>query len=603
MSTPTTTWAKIPHSLGAEAAEVTAMLHQTMEPLTAPLIRISPPGDLSSEGTAVSKPTNTFTLDWTALPVVPTTTIFQLGPQIMRNGAFSQILGKNSQQPFVLLMDPIVGYITRTIAPASAWALVAPGTFNIFYNMSMSFSGVAAAGFTGVDTVAEPNSTINLPITTMTFASGPWRPYGDYTVAGNVDGRRVFWADGSDSLNAAGVTVAFGQSWGFTFKINNLGAAPIAINTWNIQLNLHTSENDRIQVNNWLGAAVPAFGSVTVNCDSLNYSGYFSIDLSFNDALLQTPIQLSQLQLKMNTVYAYSHVVYTSQQDKALMIDNLRVNGSSMLLSNTTTDISKGGTVYAVQSPGERPWNTWLTSEAVIAGANTQSRTVQPWNKGLYCYVKPQGAQPLRLETAYPKTYSNDTVLPAFPNFRPFADRGYVVALISPPVQLTTTPQYPTAQVTATFCRAIEFSTTDQFFNVKTSEVASSYFNSYADLIRTAPQFFENPIHLATIGRLLTGAVQKVIEWAPRVANAVLGTGRVAQAVKNELPTEPMRNQQRAQQQPRPRADTRARPQPRPRHVRISRKPGRKASNSSNNRRPSTPRKGGLAMHLDSKKR
>lgn len=523
------------HSALAEREEVKAMLHQTMEPFTASLIRISNPGDLTSLGTAVAKPVETQTLDWTVVPQVvgatPALTQLQsqmgFGPSGI-NLSQTPILGDVVWQPFMLLMDPVVGYITRRLAPSNAWSLGAPGTASISYSIRTFFPGITVIQSptvsNRVDFMAGPGQVVNLPVADMTFSQGSWKPYGNYCTCGDVLGTRVFWADGSDSLNATGAKVNNGQSWVVTLTVLiPLGYPGMIAGQWFIETRVHSSEDGYSTISQTPGPAVAAGTQTPVTTLPCNTSGYFSLHLVFEDDTPATlPMRIISTTLGLNTVSSYDHVSLSGQQNKQDIIDQIRVNGSGMLLSNVVTQYSKGGTVYGLQSTAEHPWFYWTQSLSNLTNANTQMRTVQNWDKGLYCFVKPQGGTPLAMETAYFKQGElNRSENRSLPMFRPFGKKSYVVVIIVPPNVIGSTVVYPTAQTTYTVCRAIEFTTMDQFFNVDTSKVATSFYSDYVDGIRSVPQFYENPLHLAAIGGLVAKVAQKVVEWAPKVIKGI----------------------------------------------------------------------------------
>lgn len=541
---------KVPsHTLAAEKQEVVAMLHQTMEPLTAGLIRVSPPGDMSSQGTAVAKPIVTETLDWSTIPLVPGTTITQLqvslayGPTAKASGI--PVLGDSRWQPFVLLMDPVVAAIVRRIAPVNAWTLALPGATTVSYVMRTAFPGVLQRNIVPedwrVDFIATPDSHQNIVLQDMTFLSGSWKPYGDYAPAGDVGGTRVFWADGGDSLGTTGAVVPGGQAWVVAVTLSiPAGFANLVVNSYNIEVRLHGGPTVSSSVVEVLGPAVLSGGpSVLVTLPRVNFSGYFSLWINFDSSMVNpTPVSVPQVVLGLNTISSYHHMSLSGMQNKGLVVDQVRVNGSSLLLSNVVNNVAKGGSVYAIQSDAEKPWYFWTQSLTHITSANTNLRVVQSWDKGLYTFVKPQGGRPLALEEAYLKD-GNLLVTDTrhLPMFKPFGEKSYVVAVIVPPFlnPAAAVSLYPTAVTTFTVCRAIEFTSMDQFYNVEVSKVASAFFNDYADLVRGVPQFYENPLHLGAIGGILAGVAQKVVEWAPKVAKGIVTAGKVVLGMQRNV--------------------------------------------------------------------
>jgi len=534
-------------SVYAEKEGLHEMLHQTMEPFTSSLVRISLPGDMSSQGTALAKPVETSTVDWTFLPTVGTTSIIQTQSTIsfgnvrpsLVNPVAESILGDYTWQPFVLLTDPVVGMITRRIAPKIAWTLAAPGVTPTVYTMLTCFPGVIVKNPAGTPSMADfvggPSSCQPIPLTHGVFGGGPWKPYGDYFPCGDVCGSRVFWADGADSLDNTGATVNNGQAWKITLELQVLaGFANLTGADWKVEIRLHSSNSSSSVIAVVDGITLTAGVSTIFNLPAVNTSGYFSISFLFEDANIFAPMVVRSVLLGLNCVSSFHHVSLSGQQNKPGIVDSIRVNGAGLLLSNTVTEISKGGSVYALQSPGETPWWYWMLSLTNITNANTMSRTVMGWNKGLYTFVKPQSGNPLALTTAYykPALTSRQTAR-YLPMFEPFSSRSYVVALCVPATVSNNAASvvYPTSQVTYTICRAIEFTTTDQFFNVDVSRLSTSFFNDYVDALRVVPQFYENPLHLGAVGKIISSIAQKVVEWAPSLISGLT----VAKKYANEI--------------------------------------------------------------------
>jgi len=548
---------KLPaHGAAVEREEVKAMLHQTMEPFTASLIRVVAPGDLSCEGTALAKPVETDTLNWTFLPLVPGASA---GGIVQTQSAISYgrgdstvpasstpILGDVNWQPFVLLMDPVVSYITRTLAPKDTWDMFTPLVPNIAYWATLMFPGVIAnqASFPEYrcDVVGTSLGVCNIPIADMRWLLGPWKPYGDYVPGGDVLGTRVVWIDGADALDNSGAVIRAGQGWRFTMAVTiPAGYGGLLDGSWFVECRLHANESSYETVFVCPGPLVNSGSGRTFSSPLVAFSGYFSFWIKFDDTVGLTPIPLNiySFVIELNTISAYRHASISGMQNKAAVIDQVRVNGSSMLLSNVVMQNAKGGTVYGIQSSAEHPWYYWTQSLTNITSANTTMRTVQNWDKGLYCFIKPQGGLPFSMDVAFQKQgrLNFSDTLDIIPMFRPFGPKSYIVAIVVPPdVGTSIAVVYPTAQTTFTICRSIEFTTMDQFFNVDVSKMSSSYFNDYADALRAVPQFYENPLHLAAIGSLVAGLARKVVEWAPRVAKGaavvagMLGQGQTVKA-------------------------------------------------------------------------
>jgi hypothetical protein len=521
---------------GQAKEEVRALLHQLAEPMTCSLVRAALPGDMTSQGSALAKPIQTFTVDWTQPPTVPGTSILQLQSQ-MGTGSplpisldlpYTPILTDVRTEPFVLLRDPVVSFIRRNLVPSTAQSVQST------YTLVTQFPGAsrrvpATSAFERYSFMSGPGIIVPIPFSHMVFSAGDWKIYGDYAPCGVVGDRRVFWADGSDVLDTAGTRNSptptnFAQGWVATLRMK--AGSTIGPNKYAIQIVQHLSETESTIVHQQQGVVTIDVVETVVPLTpvAIPFSGYFSVALIFDDgADSDNPITVTQGSLLTNIVSGYQHVSLSAEQQMMGLLDKVRVNGASILVSNVVSEITKGGTVYQCQPPGDRPWYYWFDAEA-ISDLNTDLRSILPWSKGAYAFVKPQGNAPLQLRTAYSRPgllVEANATAHSVPQFKPFEQYGTVVVLCVPSTIPTDAPQYPTSQATVTVCRAIEFTTRGQFFNIDTSRIPTHVYDEFVDAARLLPQFYENPLHIAMIGALIARVATQVMIWAPRVVAGI----------------------------------------------------------------------------------
>lgn len=494
-----------------------ALLHQTMEPTTCRLVRMPVSSFSTCMGTALAKTVDTFTIPWTS---VPTGSAFF--PVYPRGSGNSLVVGKPEWQPLVVLRDPIVESIVRTMAEGA----LNPGDATCVYNLDLAFNGLDGYGVGIYDfAVVAEGLNANLPIAGLSLnAASPigYQIYGPNTPSGVNENQRVIWIDAAENASA-------------TINLTFTAAGPVLMNNEIVaQLVLHTGKDDTAPIDSKPFTVNAGVWTLPAPLTTL-VSGYFSVNIYSNNAANGARITFSRTEgantLQTQVCAGYRHVVADSLVNKEKILDQVRVNGVSALCQNVVTGFTKGGTVYAMQTTGLQPWYTMFGSTDTIGNTNLNQRYVGKWADGLYTFVKPQGDSPMSLRPAWDRGNMANTSQYAspLPMFRPFADQGYVCILLVPATvnNVSGATVYPTSTATVTICRALEYTTRDQFFDVDSPTLLPAQFNDYANEIGRVPQFYENPFHLSDVSRFIGKALMHASYFMPPGLNvaAKLGAG------------------------------------------------------------------------------
>lgn len=421
-------------------------------------------------------------------------------PTYSKGSGNALIVGKPEWQPVVLLRDPVVEMIVRTMAKGD----LAPGGATSDYAIEFGLSAVEFAlnPTTIVDFTSVPAGfDISLPISGLKMSvpspSG-YNVYGDYVVSGSNNGERVIWLDAGHDASAE---VYLACTSGATVVNDDLMLASLVLHTGPDET-VPVSQGYFHNVNTWLELNTPL---------TTETSGYYSVRISSDHAPAGAKFSMlreaNRCFVRVQTCAGFRHIMSESLVNKAQIVDQVRVNGCSLLCQNVVTNFTRGGTVYAVQTTGVDPWYTMFGSTETLSNFNLNQRYVGPWEKGLYTFVKPQGDKPMALRPAWERANASavDTYGTPLPMFRPFSDQGNVCVLMVPATVSNADGNtvYPTSTATLTVCRAIEYTTRDQFFDVESPSLPPQLFDSYSYEIGTVPQFYENPLHLHDIARVI----------------------------------------------------------------------------------------------------
>lgn len=186
-----------------------------------------------------------------------------------------------------------------------------------------------------------------------------------------------------------------------------------------------------------------------------------------------------------------------------------RTTAASLLLTNVTQVLNKGGTALAGRmSPAVQ--NAWNVKSSTINQLHPAEKAFLPLETGLYTYVAP--STDLQVFTDY--TTVGTTTAPACPLFDLSNDSLYNF------VFLTSAGVIEGIAVTADW--HIEFRTTSALFNIGTTTVSLETLHQAQLVLNELGFFFENPRHKSILTRLIAAA-RRYVPQAIGVFNPEMG--------------------------------------------------------------------------------
>ena len=498
------------HTRGAgRRSEVTALLEQTMDPISARLVRMVLPGEVTTLGTAVARTSTQSSVEWYSTPDG-----WNQPNYLSNDGTYTVLMNNPTAYYATLLRDPVVRAIVRHDRKAAE-----P---NPVYEFEFGF-GYERYAFT---TDLQRATPVNLPISGMVPYAGA-QVYGDWMPSGTHDGRRVIWLDASFNLSPfTGTNIKMylhvandAENFEDRLRLTVYREHQQGRNVDYSQV--FTYENDASQPYNF-------FLTIT-----LTSSAYYSFELEMvgNSGDTETA-QITSLSMfyESNLISYARHIPTAGVNNKRETLFAARTLGASLLLSNTDPVVKRGGTVTLAQTSTLTPWYRFWSNDELLDTVNVQAKDVLSWDNGAYVYVKPQGSDPYQLKQMFTcNDCSNDKDHRPMPMFTPFGDSGQVIVRINPPNSGEENGISSLRLVTAS---ALEFTTNDQFFNVIVSSLDATAHDEFIAALRLMPQFYDNPIHLAAIAALIKTAANTVVEWGPRVRSGIQFAERVAQHLR-----------------------------------------------------------------------
>lgn len=491
---------------------VEALLHQTTDPMTAPLVRMRTPAAGTAEGTALGKVFLNLAFNWTELD-------FNFLPPQFRNddGTGRTILDDLSHFPVVLTRNVSVAAIVRVDSLSTPKKPLPLGDF---------VYGVYSHAV-GRSIIYEAETTKHFGMNSMQYKSGA-NLLGDWTPGAMIESVPVVWFDGNiDPIQTSNFTVLLDVTTSITAS--------------EVELQLVLHENKNCIVAKVIDFPATGAGGTAIAGLEIPYSGYYSFNIVHRAGNATNSMRIRYIEYTGRSAYYFRHICLHDKETLQTIIRSARVNGSSVLASNIAPTLMKQGTVYVGQFPTGTAWTDTISVRSISNDNPSVVERLQ-WPDGYYGYVKPQGTQagancfamlPAVQTEEVLAGVTNDPSLTdhAVINFDPFDFAGFISFTVVPTVAPAEVPLAATSAMNLTLTQAIEFTTRKQLFNVCVSNIPTAQFDLYQDALAALDQHFENPFHMSDIWKGIRAAAQKVVEFAEDVGKVANTVGTIAASV------------------------------------------------------------------------
>jgi len=338
--------------------------------------------------------------------------------------------------------------------------------------------------------------TRDLPIEIWTSNSA-YQPHGPTLFTGSILGnspgtsnRYWTWMDRSSVVTLTGAASAAGMNIMPTFWYNN---EFIPAST---------------------SVALPTTPGATVILSSASWptasmtGAYVKFVLGSNSGT--TFLTLNALNF-VNTGPNTCHLALPNLLAKAATFQSIAVTAVDVLVSNVTSLNSKQGEVTAVQPPTGNHYTEYLNDPSITTTIGALPGAITNLNlaNGVFGYIKPNLMSDFETKVVVSSTkdYFQHS------KFDWASSGDYIIIVCSN----QSVPQTLRVIVTS----AIEFSSDDRWYDKAQTRVTELAQKSAVEAISKAPQFYENPLHLASIGNFIKRAVTWTADNAPSVLNAI----------------------------------------------------------------------------------
>lgn len=370
-----------------------------------------------------------------------------------------------------------------------------------FYISNDTNTGLPATSQTFA--IANMNSLDNYPLH-LPFAipdlSTQIKPHSDYWLGGSLDGTqskksRFFWLDVGTIIDLQVTGVA------------NMGTTSV------LKFYLNQATNETLFDRAVSSTSLNPVGAGTISATVLT-AGYYSIslDLTIGDASVTLGTFTFNIKSTCNDPI-HGHRPAPKFEANYSTLDQWRIPAMTICITNNSTLVQREGRIVANQLPDRENWFDFMNFATLSSSAGRKHLEA---TKGVYSYLKPTKPSDFDMKS-YLRISSTVPVIAD--SFYPIFDRGSFLAIgmqIDNPLGRTFIMQ---------ICCALEFQTTNTFFNLEQSNYKPASFAEAYEALKNMVQFTENPVHFLQLirmgAKILNTGATVVSKYGPSVMRGV----------------------------------------------------------------------------------
>jgi hypothetical protein len=292
------------------------------------------------------------------------------------------------------------------------------------------------------------------------------------------------------------------------------------------------------------------------------YSTYYSFEIVWNTATSGSGAGFNLGVTVSGTGAVMCHNPIPGYGTSSNSASDLRIMGASVLASCISPALYRNGDIVVTQQAGSKPWITLLkigngnyaANQAVYANiTNATAPTyyrAMTWEKGGFAYLKPENGlttlsqMPYRFRTTAVSGINNEASVHLD---SPFMTGDYLM------VYIKTLPTVATINTPAGIGRFIinfyiNFTPNSPWLSGTLSPLTTAQTIACIDELARAPQFFENPDHLAATARFVAEAARVVAPHAIRAVRDYMRGPPPARRPMAEIPIDDVADVARAPQ-------------------------------------------------------
>lgn len=345
----------------------------------------------------------------------------------------------------------------------------------------------------------DSQDSVDIPFTEGDCISGPttYQAHGPTMYPGFVSSNpkgRFFWYDKGTTLT---FTIECALAINVALQCDYWGPNGFSSNFVNDQITLVSDEPQTVTLIN-LG----------------DEPGYYSLRLKNDSNSDEGTIVLSNITYQV-TSSCFRHLACPSLAPVIGSIKGIRVLGHSIKLTNTSSQLNRGGQIIARQTPGGTNWQTYISNDVYTHLSQQSDAIALEAKDGMYGFLKISDSDDLDL-CQYHVINSESTLVDSkWPIDNP---KALVVMVVKVPSQDSASFQMTERMV-------LEYQTDNLFFDTDVASLPVNLYTSAIALTRDVPQFYENPLHFGEIWNKIQNFVSKAVDGVAKYAPLI---GKVA---------------------------------------------------------------------------
>lgn len=394
----------------------------------------------------------------------------------------------------VLPTPSLFGAVFRD--PFRAAILYDPNAADAASTYSAKFATLGGVGFDADHILIPGNAgfgTFQIPIECL-VTSSTYQPHGPALFTGwlkDQPSQRFIWADTGSSIVCT--------------LNNSLGSG----STMRFILNKYSNG---IYVPNFATADIvgPAGTACTFPITS---SGYYAIGQSWT--ALPTGGYTVKVDLVVGTNGTMCHLALPDLFKNLPSVQGVRMNGLSIMYTNTSSDLNNSGRVAGLQAPQGSDWMNYAFGgfDSVAGAINSTTMDVK---RGIYGFLKPSQPEDYNFKGDF--DYDLAHGVPIGSTFLLECDSDYLVVYPQIAIQGGRDGYWST-------CYTIEYLTTDVFREIEHADTPVASYEAAIMALATIQQWHENKTHFKDIVKKIrdfaTRAAQTVSRYMPLISGAV----------------------------------------------------------------------------------
>lgn len=339
---------------------------------------------------------------------------------------------------------------------------------------------------------------LNTPYGVFDPATWAWAPHGPIVYCGvsNAnDNFRFFWCEANTAINMNAICASTDTDY----------------ELWMLVYRLNGSNCDYYE-----GDALPLSTDSQTWSVTVLKAGYYAVALGMQEAaeasvggnIQEQIVEITQLGFS-NNKDVWCHLALGGYSDLQASIDGIRINGASLMYTNTAAPIYRSGTVTGYQIPARENWYDYVQRLSELQ-SNKKAITIEAQN-GMYGFLKSMAAEDFELR----RNLKND-------NMGNVIDCVYKIFPDSAPIVIYASISDVNGRAGYwTYTAAVEFPTESTWFDVSTERVGPRVFSEAQEMVRETPQFYTNAGHLSgilsKIGNGVKSITSGIMKYGPSI--------------------------------------------------------------------------------------